>query len=214
MNQSKSIRVSLQVFGLSTLCLLAYQNCAPGALNSTTSASTNASFSDCGGSVCEVTDMHTIAMANAQQVSQMMVAKAGVTPSAKTQSAFTSQLPKVTVSGDVSSITAPMWTALQTMGGEVCNDLVTQEKAMTSGRRIFSSVDFTKGPSSVTDAALNDAIRRLARSFWSRNESVQELGLIKSSLTSSFSGTAMNDTSNEMLYLCTAMIASTDAQKM
>jgi len=217
MRNQKQIRLSIQIFALATISLVGYQNCAPGALNSkgsASSSSTSASFADCGTSVCEVPDATTIAVADSQNVLTSMLNKAGVTnPSTKTTSAFAAQGTKLPETGNVAQITAPMWMAIATISSEVCNDLITQETATGATRRIFNSVDFTKGPSSFTDMARNDVIRRMARSFWGRNESAQELVLIKSSLDSSWSGTTATDTRKEMIYLCTAMMSSTDAQK-
>ena len=216
MKNSKHFRLSIQVLALAALSLLGYQNCAPGALNTRSSASSasSSSFADCGNSVCEVPDATTIAVADSQNVLTSMLNKAGVaSPSTKTTSAFTAQGTKLPETGSVSQITAPMWMAIATMSSEVCNDLITQESATGAARRIFNSVDFTKGPSSFADAARNDVIRRMARSFWDRNETAQELTLIKASLDSSWSGTTVADTKKEMIYLCTAMMSSTDAQK-
>ena len=212
----KSAKLSLRILALTTVSLVSYQNCAPGALNTTssTSSASTASFSDCGTSVCDVVDTSTVAFANSQNVLQAMVTKAGITtPSTATKNAFTNQASKLPETGNVAQITAPMMMAVATMGSEVCNDLINQEMATGATRRIFNSLDFTRGPASVTDTAKADAVRRLARNFWSRNETAQELTLIKSSLNTTFTSATAADTKKEALYLCTAMIASTDAQK-
>lgn len=215
MKPTKQIRLSLLTV-LALVSLLSYQNCAPGALNSKSSSST--AFSDCGGSVCEVVDTNTVAVVNSQNVLSAMVNKAGVVaPSNTTKTAFTNQSTKLPETGSVSQITAPMWMAVATIGSEVCNDLINQETATGATRRVFNSVDFTLGPASLkavaNDSARNDVIRRMARSFWSRNESAQELALIKSGLDESFTGATAGDTKKEMLYACIAMISSTDAIK-
>ena len=183
-----NIRLSITALVLGSASLLTYQNCAPGALNSKSSQVTNSSsFSDCGGAVCEVPDLNTVAVADSQNVLAGMTSKAGiVTPSAKTTTAFAAQSSKLPENGKVEQITAPMWMAVATLGSEVCNDLIAQESAVNATRRFFSSVDFARGPASVTDVQRNDVIRRLARNFWARNESAQELVLIKSSLDESF----------------------------
>lgn len=218
MKQSKRTRLSLQILGLTAVSLLSYQNCAPGALNTKGSASSSStgasSYSECDGSVCEVPDVQTVAVSDSQNVMTAMLFKAGVsTPSTATTNAFTAQGTKLPEAGNVSEITAPAWMAIATMGSEVCNDLLTQETAANAVRRIFNSVDFTKGPASVAASTKDDVIRRLARSFWGRNETAQELTLIKSAIDESFSGATVADTRKEMLFACTAMIASTDAQR-
>lgn len=214
MKNKASNRLSLRIAGLAAVSLLGYQNCAPGALNTRGSATNSASYADCGGEVCEVPDVQTVAVANSQNVMTAMLFKAGVsTPSNETKSAFTAQAGKLPETGSVSQITAPAWMAIATMGSEVCNDLLTQETATGATRRIFNSVDFSKGPASIAVTTKNDVVRRLARNFWGRNESAQELTLIKGSLDESFSGATSADTRKAMLYVCTAMLASTDAQK-
>lgn len=213
MKNKKRFHFSFQLFALLGFSVLSFQNCAPGTLNSK-SSTVSSSFADCGNSVCEVPDAITVAVSDSQNVLTGMLNKAGVTtPSAKTTTAFANQSSKLPETGKVQGITAPMWMAVATMGSEVCNDLLTQETAAGAARRIFTSVDFTRGPASVVDSTQNDVIRRLARSFWARNETPQELVLIKSALSDSFSGTTAGDTRKEMLFLCTAMISSTDAQK-
>ncbi len=217
MKNSKRFRLSLQLFTLATISLIGYQNCAPGALNSKSSASSS-SFSDCGTSVCDVVDTNTVAILNSQNALSSMVNKAGVVaPSNATKAAFINQGTKLPETGSVVQITAPMWMAVATMGSEVCNDLLTQETMAGATRRIFNSVDFTKGPDTLNqsagDTARNDVIRRLARSLWSRNESPQELSLLKAGIDESFVGTATADTRKELLYTCIAMISSTDAIK-
>jgi hypothetical protein len=165
-----------------------------------------------------VVDTNTVAVVNSQNVLSTMLNKSGVTtPSNATKNAFTNQATKLPETGSVSQITAPMWMAVATMGSEVCNDLVTQETVAGAQRRIFNAVDFTKGPETLKavagDTARNDVIRRLARSLWSRNESAQELALLKIGLDESFSGATAADTRKEMLYTCVAMISSTDSIK-
>jgi hypothetical protein len=216
MKNNKQTRRSLHAVGLMTIALLGYQNCAPGALSSkgSISSTSSSSFSDCGGAVCEVADVHTAAISDSQNLLAGMVVKAGVTaPSTKTSQTFAAQSGKMPATGDVSQITAPAWMAVATLGSEVCNDLLDQETAANATRRFFNSIDFTRGPASVTANMKSDVIRRLARNFWGRNESAAESLLIKTAIDGSFSGATASDTRNEMLYLCTAMIASTDAQK-
>ncbi len=216
MKHTKHNRLTLQVLGLAAISLLGYQNCAPGTLNSKGSASSasQGSFSDCGDNLCEVADVKMVAISNSQNVGTAMLNKAGVSaPSTATTNAFTAQSGKLPETGSVDQITAPAWMAIATMGSEVCNDLLTQETAANATRRIFNSVDFARGPASVTTAAKDDVIRRLARSFWSRNETMQEAALIKSALDDSFSGATAGDTRKAMLFVCTAMLSSTDAQK-
>lgn len=191
-------------------------SCSAGDLGSKSKLNSNSSssFSDCGGVVCEVIDMKTIAVDTSENLLTTMVHHAGVTdPSNATKTAYNSQMSKLPETGKVDQITAPMWTAITTLSSEVCNDLTNQEMAAGAQRRIFTSVDFTKSPTS-SAPVIDDVIRRMARSFWSRNETSQEKLLIRENVIDAFQNkTAASETKNQMLYLCIAMLASLDAHK-
>jgi hypothetical protein len=105
------------------------------------------------------------------------------------------------------------------LAGEVCNSLLIQEKANTlvSARNFFGKIDFAAGPSSVTDAGFNTSVRGMARSFWGRNETVEELTLLQqyrmdfidALAEAARSQTAATD--GLMLSTCAAMLSSVDA---
>lgn len=156
----------------------------------------------------------TVSVTHSEDLLVSLVAMAGTnTPSQRTLNAYNAQRTLIPESGKADAVNAPMWMAITNLSGEVCWDLIAQEKALPAAqRRIFTKVDFTKGPSALPEEAANDAIRRLARSAWARNETDEERGLIKEALAQSFAASgAAADTDRSMLLACTAILASLDA---
>ncbi len=196
----------------SCLVVVGFQNCAPFEVS--TSSSLN-SFSECRTGICEVLDLKTVAIDSSETVLTSMLHLAGVsTPSTTTLNTYAAQATKIPETGKVDQVTAPMWVALTTVSSEVCSDLLNQETAANAQRAIFANVDFSRGPASVTPAIQADVIRRMARSFWSRNETTQEKIMIESGVTEAFGGSSTaGDTRNQMLFTCIAMLGSLDAHK-
>ena len=133
-------------------------------------------------------------------------------PSSRTLTAYRNERARVSETGDAESVNAPMWLAVTNVAGEVCWDLIAQEKPIPAAqRRIFSLIDFTKGPKEIADAATSDVVRRLARSAWARNETDEERTLIASAVKASFgSSAAAAETDRAMLFTCTSVLAAMD----
>lgn len=212
MKMNKNLKVSAQLASLAVLVVFGYQNCAPGTLNSKSMASTTTtSFSECEGGVCEVIDQKVVGVSTSQNALTTMLQQTGVqNPSNNTRNAYRDQGNKISETGASNTITAPMWVAVSTIASEVCNDLVTAEKALPAAdRRFFTSVDFTRGFNQMSVEAKEDSIRRLARSLWARNESGQEKILIRAAVDEAFNGsTATADTDRAVFFICTTMLSS------
>ena len=115
--------------------------------------------------------------------------------------------------GETEGINAPMWMNVVNLSGDVCSDLMTKEKSLTSDqRRIFIDWNFNAGPSSLPAKAIPDAVRRLARSAWARSETTEELKMISEALKA-FTGTDKAETQASAVFLCTAIMASLETQK-
>lgn len=196
----------------SCLVVVGFQNCAPFEVSSSSSLN---SFSECQTGICEVLDLKTVAIDSSETVLTSMLHLAGVnSPSDTTLNTYAAQSTKIPEIGKVDQITAPMWVALTTISSEVCSDLLNQETAQNAQRAIFANVDFARGPASVTPLIQDDVIRRMARSFWSRNETTQEKMMIASGVSEAFAGlSTAADTRNQMLFTCIAMLGSLDAHK-
>ena len=207
-------QILLALMGVSLM--MGFQNCAPGTLMTSTTSSSVFSVGD--GSMDSTSNDKIAYQVNySENILTSMLTVTGVTPNNTTLSSYNDKKTKISETGLANTITAPMWLAVTNLAGDVCRNLVTQEVALTStNRSFFSQVDFTQGPSKVSASIQNDVIRRMARAYWGRNETVQELSLIKGATSSSFTGVTDNGatTQNEMLFICAAMLASLDSQKL
>lgn len=197
---------------LAITLVLGFQNCAPGELHTAETAS----YSETSEGMQQVEEKLAIGTNYSENVFTAMLNLTGVSnPSQATINSANDKKAKIAESGKAESVTAPMWMAITNLAGDVCLDLVNQEKALVADqRRIFPQVNFATGPASISSAAKDDVIRRMARSFWGRNETTQEKAVIRSELDAAFTGVANTgaQTENAMLFTCAAMLASLDAQ--
>ncbi len=205
---------------LGATLMMGFQNCAPGTLS--TSSTSSSIFSVGDGSMDSTSNDKIAYQVNySENILTSMLTVTGVPASRTTMNSYSDKKTKISETGLATAITAPMWLAVTNLAGDVCEDLVTQEAALTApDRSFFGQVDFAQGPSKVSAAIQNDVVRRMARAFWGRNETAQELSLIKSAVSSSFSASASGTTDNgtmtqnEMLFFCSGMLASLDSQKL
>jgi len=203
--------VAASLFGVVTT----FQACGPGILSKKESASNDGIFVQGPDATMQAVDgAKTSAVIHSENVLTSLVSVAGTgQPSNATRNLYNTVRGMIPESGKVDSVNGPMMMAVTNLAGSVCWDLVLQEKAIAnvSQRRIFGQVDFTRGPASVSSAAHDDVIRRLARSAWGRNESDEERSLIKSAVTSGFTSATAADTDRAMLFTCTAILSSQDS---
>ncbi len=212
-----------------TVALLAvvatFQACGPGQLNKNQYASLDGNALDGvngansgsfiigpGGAMVPVESTKTVAVSYSENILESLITIIGTgQPSQRVRDSYNRERTKIAESGKAEAVNAPMWMAITNLSGEVCWDLVLAEKALAAGsRRIFGQINFAGNPAQITDAARNDAIRRLARSAWARNETPEELALIKSGMAS-VPGTAAADVDRQMLFACTTILASLDS---
>ena len=147
------------------------------------------------GDLVIIDGARTASVVHSGQVLKNMVAVSGIEePSASTKALYEQKKGSFSENGKANTVNAPMVMAAASLGGEVCNDLVNKERGLPQGeRRIFPQVDFGSGPNNVSNTARMDIVRRMARSFWGRNET---------------------DTGNLALYTCTIMLASLDSMEL
>jgi hypothetical protein len=135
--------------------------------------------------------------------------------------------------GTPESVNGPMWMAITNLTGLVCIDLVKDEanrgqKGLPAN--FVVEVNLWAPASSVTDASVKAVAHRMARSFWGRNETDDEMAQIIATMNSAFADVrapaAMPaavldptkdpvnaDTSRMMYFLCSAMLASMETHK-
>ncbi len=216
LSQKRKLSAATGLPLLALVLLMGFQNCAPGVVQSTKLASTGGT-TETPLNIEE--DTNPITVSYSENIITSMQLQTGLaTVSARVTTANTNAKAKITETGKADSVNAPMWMAVTNLAGEVCLDLVTDEKAKAAtARRFFGQVDFTRAPASFTSDIKSDMIRRMARNFWGRNETVAEKTVLVSSLDAAIADarrTNVNDateTEDILVYTCTAMLSSLNA---
>ncbi len=121
---------------------------------------------------------------------------------------YSSKAGTISETGAVSTLTAPMLMAATSIAGEICEDLIQNEKVAP---RIFIGYNLT-GTSLPNAGSMQDAMRRIARSCWSRDEDPTEAQIILGSVNSAFAGAnGSNITHDSALFMCTSMLGALDS---
>lgn len=129
-------------------------------------------------------------------------------PTERTMAMYSSKQGSISESGAVSTLTAPMLMASTSIAGEVCKDLIEIER---SAPRIFMGINLS-ATSVPAQGMMQDAMRRIARSCWSRDEDSTESQIIMDGVNSAFSGVNGANTAHDaMLFMCTSMLSSLDS---
>lgn len=129
-------------------------------------------------------------------------------PTDRALAMYDSKKGTISETGAVSTLTAPMLMAATSIAGEICEDLILKEKIAP---RIFIGVNLSS-PSLPAQNLLQDSMRRIARSCWSRNEDAVESQIVMSAINDSFSGADVTNKAHDAaLFMCTAMLASLDS---
>ena len=170
------------------------------------------------GSIDVLSNTRTASVVSANRALDNFVSCLGtISPSAASQAEYDASKGFLSIEGSAISVTSPMLKGLANVAGEVCNDLVQSETALTpANRRIFNQVDFSAGPTNMNASSMANVARRIARSCWGRNESSAELTDIQNNVSSAFSAVPNTpaETRNKAIYLCTAMTASFASYEM
>lgn len=176
------------------------------------------------GDLTIVAGQKTVSVLYYTQVLDNMEAVSGVqSVSQDTLNTFSDKIGNFSEYGSALSVNAPMMLGFTAVGAEVCGDLLRDERPLAlAARRIFTQVDFNL--QTVPSAAIDDMVRRMARSYWQRNETPEELAILKAAITETLA--LANDNNNNTtfrgqtfrrgalrtaLLTCSAMISSTSA---
>lgn len=160
-----------------------------------------------------------VALLSAEQTLQSMLKVTNVGPaSAAIVTEYNGRYGALAAGNDLSMANGPLMLGSTSLAGEVCNTLVTNEKAAAAAdRSFFGQVNFALGITSLDDNAYNAAIRGMARQFWGRNENLEENELLKAyktEFTAALAATVRTQaasTTNVMTAVCAAMLSSLDA---
>jgi len=129
-------------------------------------------------------------------------------PTDRTLAMYSSKAGTISETGAVSTLTAPMLMAATSIAGEVCKDLIEKEK---SAARIFIGINLS-GTTVPNQSSMQDAVRRIARSCWSRDEDPAEADIILGAVNSAFQGaTGANTSHDAALFMCTSMLGALDS---
>lgn len=224
--KNKYIKILLLLVPSMAIIALSFNNCSRyGALGegSTDNASLGGDNLGSGGSGDEVNSEKLglpYALLSAEQTLASMMRVANVTTtSTALVNEYNGRYGSLAAGNDLSMANGPLMLGSTSLAGEVCNSLLTQEKAITdaNARNFFTSINFGAGISSITDAGFEASVRGMARSFWGRNETVDELALLKQYKTEfndALTATARAQAASSnglMLATCAAMLSAVDA---
>lgn len=159
------------------------------------------------------------ALLSAEQTLASMVKVANVTaPSASVLNEYNNRYGALAAGNDLSMANAPLILGATSLAGEVCANLVNQERALAAdARSFFGPVNFMTGATSVNDAAFATAVRGMARSFWGRSENTEESAMLNTFKNEFIEGlpaasrTQAASTSNLLIGTCAAMLSSVEA---
>ncbi|MEK2690674.1 hypothetical protein [Bdellovibrio sp. GT3] len=180
-------------------------------------------FSSTSGGTVQETDSEKLgipyALLSAEQTMASMMRVTNVTAvSTALSSEYNNRYGALAAGNDLSMANGPLMLSATSLAGEVCNSLLTTEKAQAAAQRaFFGSVNFAAGVSSLTDAAFESSVRGMARSYWGRNISMEELALLQGYKTEFIAAlaaaarTQAASTNGLMLSTCAAMLSSFDA---
>ncbi len=205
----KNIKLFLVLFATGVATVTIGHGCTPGGILGEDSSVATVQETENGIKP----NQKTVSLVQSNQIVDHYVSCLGTgKASDQTMAVFNAKAGAISEFGNVDTITAPMMMALSSIAGEFCSDLINQESALAiNSRRIFSGINFPAA-SLPSDAMMTDAMRRLARSCWGRNESDSEKQTLMSAISSAFpSGTANLTGRNAMLFMCTSMLSSVDA---
>ena len=179
------------------------------------------------GQIIPEPETQTVSLVYANQVLNNMLSVTNVkTPSQETLNFYEDNKANISEFGAADSLNAPMIMTIMGLGAEVCHDLILQEISPANPRNIFNSIDFSLAPGAIDDASLSETVRHMARSFWGRNETPEELDVILQSVREAMSDPKTSligpetsligpeGTKGLIIYICSGMLTSIDALQL
>jgi hypothetical protein len=109
------------------------------------------------------------ALLNAEQaLSSMLNVTGQATPSNGVRNEFNIRNSAFSVNSFLSSMNAPMLLSATSLAGEVCNSLVTTERAPAAVRSFFVGVNFNSGPAQFTPDSYQAVLQQFSQKVWAR----------------------------------------------
>lgn len=217
LSQQRKLSAAVTLPLVAMIMMVSFQNCSPGVVQSAKLDSV--STTGPAGQLNLDEDTKPVTVTYSENLLTSMQLQTGLQNlSNNTRNAANNAKAKVSETGKADTVNAPMWISITNLAGEFCLELVAQERGRAAAtRRFFNQVDFTQSPAALTIEARSDIVRRMARNFWGRNETVAERTVILASLSDALAQprrTGANDaaeTEDALIYSCTAMLSSLDA---
>ncbi|MBY0315929.1 MAG: hypothetical protein K2Q26_10440 [Bdellovibrionales bacterium] len=132
-----------------------------------------------------------------------------------TRLAVSNAMSSFSLTGSAETISAPMLMAFVKVAGELCDDVVSNE-LNTNQRRFFQGFNIG-GTTNTQPFNIQSTIQKFANGCWGRAATTDEINVIIDSLTSvgyyNSATLATSTSKNTAIYLCTTMLASSQAIK-
>lgn len=158
------------------------------------------------------------ALMSANQMLTSMLNAVNVNPDANTKAEFGSRFAMLPDGNELELTNAPFLLSATSIAGSVCLEAYEKERRQAEADRVVYKHALGAGtPSALTDAQFNATVRTMARMFWGRNETAEELKALQQ-----FRMEFVSDPANSALTaygywkifisaLCGAMLSSIDA---
>lgn len=117
--------------------------------------------------------------------------------------------------GSILSGNAAMFVGITTITGKLCFAVVDRDLKLPAGQqKLFGGFYGKRNLSEISDEAIQDSLRRLARTFWQRNETQQELEIFLNKMDELRALNSNLSASNSAFFMCTAVASSLSAIDM
>lgn len=158
----------------------------------------------------------TASVVNYEAVLESMSMQTGQMPSTNTLNRFNNRIGMLSETGAVTTVNSSTLQAIAATAGDICSDLMGVEfngATAPASLRFFNSIMNRAGSASsqYTSTVTADVVRRMARSFWQRNESTEELEMISTGMQEAITAEAGMSSRDMGLYLCTSMLSTVSA---
>ena len=205
---TRNIKILVAVASSITAVLLTVGNGCSKRADMTTQSSTapgGNSTSSSGSGSDFIAGVKSVSVVYQKQMLDQLTSCAGVeSPSDATLIMYESKKGAISTYGSATSVTPPMMMAVTNIAGEICNDLIAQEK-VAGKTRMF--VNYGLGSTNVPQGVgLSDAVARLSLSCWQKMPTMAETNAIVDLVSTVASGAGAADKS--ALLVCTSVLSS------
>lgn len=161
-----------------------------------------------GADIPVIPGTKTMNVASASQALDHFATCSGlIRPSDRTIATYLEKKGSLSTTGAVNTITPASLMAMTALIGDVCDDLIEQDKI---NPRLFINFNFSSS-SLPSDTVLSKAIARLSLSCWERQPDSQEASGLLNMLKASIAAGEVNGHRKAAEMACTTILASLDA---